>query len=297
MKKLIHVVFNPGAGTAPTSERILQSFQRHGEVEATIDTLEFPKEMKSIVDDGLKKGADVIVAAGGDGTVSGVAGRLVNRPQAMGVLPVGTLNHLAKDLGIPSDLDQAVDVICSGKPTRMDIGEINGKFFVNNISLGFYVKAVSLRERLRPIFGKWAGLALAVVMVSIRMPFFRIILEWDERTRRILFLPFIFIGNNQYETSWPETGKRTILNKGVLWVVFLRNGRFWPAAKALWSALNGRIVSEADVEAFETDEISIRSHRHFIKVVIDGELEILRSPLKLKSHPGALNILAPNADS
>src|SRR4030095_15170061 len=91
-------------------------------------------------------GASVAVAAGGDGTVNAVAAAVIGTPTRMGVIPLGTLNHFAKDLAIPLEIERAVDTIAGGRVVAIDVGEVNGRVFVNNSSLGLYASLVQARE-------------------------------------------------------------------------------------------------------------------------------------------------------
>jgi diacylglycerol kinase family enzyme len=140
----------------------------------------------------------LIVAGGGDGTISAVAGALVDTGIALGVLPLGTLNHFAKDLGIPLELEAAVRVLAEGRTARIDVGEVNGRIFVNNSSLGLYPEIVRLRERQQKRFGraKWVAFARAAVATLRRYPFLGVSLTIDG-AKALRRTPFVFIGNNE----------------------------------------------------------------------------------------------------
>ena len=92
---------------------------------------------------------DVIVAGGGDGTIHTIAAVLAGTGVPLGILPLGTLNHFAKDLGIPMELHDAVDVVAAARGVNVDVGEVNGIVFINNSSIGVYPYMVLDRERLR----------------------------------------------------------------------------------------------------------------------------------------------------
>jgi diacylglycerol kinase family enzyme len=295
MNRRIDIIYNSQAGTALTEEEITASFKRHSDVTLEIHIPEKASNLVSIAEKAIESGADVIVAAGGDGTTSAVASALVKKDVPLGLLPMGTLNHLAKDLGVPMELDGAVDVICTGNVAKIDVGEINDKYFVNNVSMGFYPKIVRLRERWRPYIGKWAALVPAVILVLLRLPFFRATLNWNGGSTRI-FAPLIFIGNNPYETTWPDTGKRSCLNTGVLWIVFLKSHRLWDNFKAILAALRGNHATAPELEVMELKELSVRSFRRKLVVGIDGELVRHRSPLKLRIHPESLKVMVPRQE-
>lgn len=117
----------------------------------------------------LKNGARVLVAGGGDGTVSSVAHALVGSDAAMGVLPLGTLNHFARDLGLPLDIEAAARVIATRQTLCVDVGEVNGRSFVNNSSLGLYARLVAeTTKRERSGLYRWIAHAVAAVRVWSR---------------------------------------------------------------------------------------------------------------------------------
>jgi diacylglycerol kinase family enzyme len=160
---------------------------------------------------------DVVVAAGGDGTVSAVAAALVDRDIALGVLPLGTLNHFAKDFGLPLEIEAAVGHIVHGRPVRVDVGEVNGRVFVNNSSLGLYADMVRGRERQQKRLGrgKWTALAWAALATLRRYPFLNVRLSVDGHEQRWR-TPLVFIGNNEYLMEGLAVGARAGMQDGVL---------------------------------------------------------------------------------
>ena len=138
------VIVNGGAGSGH-DDTLRAQVQSHFEavgVAAEVILAKGGAAIAAQVDIALRAGVDVIVAGGGDGTVSAVAAALVDTEVALGVLPLGTLNHFAKDLGLPLDLGGAVRVIAAGQTQRIDVGEVNGRVFINNSSLGLYPEMV-----------------------------------------------------------------------------------------------------------------------------------------------------------
>ncbi len=290
----VHVVANFGAGLFPgdTSGQIRDSFARYPHVTCRIDDFQESGGVRACVERAIQSGADIVAAAGGDGTVSSVADLLVGTDVQLGVLPMGTLNHLAKDLSIPLDLDGAVDTICAGTTARIDVGEVNGRHFVNNVSLGAYPKTVQLRDRWRRFIGKWPAMILASAWVLLQLPWFRVHLEWNgNRTRR--FVPLLFVGNNPYETSWPDVGTRSVLTNGVLWVMLLRETRFFSLVNAAFHALSGRIWALEELEILHTGELTVRTSRRRLTIALDGETFRQYTPLVFRSHPSALRVRVP----
>ncbi len=293
MKKIIYVVLNSCAGqvSEQLADEVLRSFSRYPEVTCEIRACD-PASISAAISKAIDAGGEIICSAGGDGTVSTVANNLINKNASLGILPLGTLNHLAKDLGIPLDLDQSVDVICSGKTARIDVGEVNGVYFVNNVSIGIYPKIVQLRDRLQSYLGKWPAMIIASIVVLTRIAWFRVQVEWNNHMVHRM-VPLSFIGNNRYETSWPDTGTRKSLNEGILWLMIASSKGVWQKLRAVILALAGKPDKAQELEIFEIPSLIIRTFRGNVTVGVDGETVKLRSPLIFRSHPAALKVRVP----
>ncbi len=167
----------------------------------------------------LSENHEPIVAGGGDGTVNAVAGRLAGIDVALGVLPMGTLNHFARDAGVPGNLEAAVRNLFTGRVKNVDVGEVNARVFVNNSGIGFYPHFVRQREELeRRGHPKRIAFVLALQAVVRRYLRLRIEAHMDRAGALERVTPFLFVGNNRYETSGLEIGTRARLDSGRLWV-------------------------------------------------------------------------------
>ena len=222
------VIFNAGAGAASDSEtEVRTAFQKVG-AECEIVSPDANTDITALAERWAKSEHETIVAAGGDGTISAVAGALVGSDKTLGVLPVGTLNHFAKDLKIPLAVEAAVRTITDGNVTSIDTAEVNGRVFINNSSLGIYPRIVAKREaqQQRLARGKWPAALWATVHAFRRFPFLnlRITLDDQQLHRRTAFL---FIGNNPYQISGFSLGGRERLNSGQLGLYLThRTGRW-----------------------------------------------------------------------
>ncbi|HVM45196.1 MAG TPA: diacylglycerol kinase family protein, partial [Candidatus Thermoplasmatota archaeon] len=235
-----------------------------------------------------------LVAAGGDGTVSAVAQALVGSEVPLGVLPLGTLNHFAKDVGIPIEPREAAAVIASGSATRVDAAAVNGRYFLNNSSLGVYPQLVRMRDELHAELGgsKRAATLRSSWDVLRRLPLARVTLWVDGRVERIA-TPLLFIGNNAYGIEGRKLGKRASLTAGKLTVAHTRRtGRAGVALLAL-RALAGALEDSPDVELEEATSVRVDAPRGHLRVALDGEVFTLRPPLEYRALPGALRVLAP----
>ena len=254
-------------------------------------------EIRDAVRRALDDGCTAIVAGGGDGTLNAVASLLIGKPVDFGVLPLGTLNHFAKDLGIPLELPAALEAIAAGHTARVDVGEVGGRHFLNNSSLGLYVDLVRHREhqQQRLGLGKWPAFALAALRALRRWPMMTVTLTVDGQAR-VHRTPFVFIGNNVYRMEGFDIGERERLDGGVLSVYIAeRAGRLALLALGL-RALAGRLRQARDFRAFTATELRIDRPRPQMRIATDGEICRLPVPLHYRIHPRALSVIVPGKD-
>lgn len=240
------------------------------------------------------KGEGVIVAAGGDGTQSAVAAALAGGVTPMGVLPMGTLNHFAKDLGIPLDLHAAARVIVTGRARAVDTAQINERVFVNNSSIGLYPHVVRHRDELceRLGHGKWYAMLVAIIVIFRRFPTVNIRMSINGENH-LTTTPFVFVGNNQYQVDGLDVGQRATLEGGGLSVYFAnRTGRMGMLRLALRS-LMGRLRQDRDFRAMRGTELFIDSAKRELNVAIDGEVLRFKPPLHYRTLPRSLRVMLP----
>ncbi len=239
-------------------------------------------------------GVDAVIAAGGDGTVSAVAAGLVDSKVAMGVIPLGTLNHFSKDLGI-TDLDSALDAIAAGHTEQIDVGEVNGRVFVNNSSIGLYPEMVVRRDADRKAngHGKWYAMVRAAFRTLLRFPLLHVAIALADRVIRPR-TPFVFIGNNEYSRDLGDLGSRRRLDRGQLSIYTIRATRrlqmFWVMLRTIV-----RSADPDDFEAYSVESADIVSRKRSLKVALDGEVVRMKPPLQYRTRPGALRVIAPVA--
>ena len=288
------VVMNRGAGGPDDpQEKIVELFRLHGETPRIVQP-DDSKDISAVAREAAESGERIIVAAGGDGTISAVAAELVGTDKILGVLPVGTLNHFAKDLRIPLDLEMAVKTIKEGAVASVDVGEVNGRIFLNNSSLGIYPRIVSRREaqQQRLARGKWPAFFWATIQALRRFPFLdlRIAFEGQEIFRRTAFL---FVGNNEYEIAGFNLGSRACINAGKLGLYLThRTGRFG-LFRLAFHALFGRVDQAKDFDVICVTEARIETRKRRLLVAFDGEIERMDTPLHYRVRPGALRVLVP----
>ena len=295
----LEAIINSGAGAEGKEairEQLVDMF-RAGGFDANISLAESGEEIGELARRAATSDADVIVAGGGDGTINSVAAEMIDANKVLGILPLGTLNHFAKDLQIPLELEAAVQTIIAGHTLAVDFGEVNGRIFLNNSSLGLYPNIVREREKKQRLGrGKWPAFVWAALSVMRRYPFLEIRLN-VEGEQLNLKTPFVFIGNNEYVMETLSIGGRARLDAGKLSLyVTNRMGRLG-LIRLAFRALFGGLRQEKDFLAVQTEEIWLGTRHRRTRVALDGEVTVMAPPLRYRIHPRGLRVLAPESNS
>jgi diacylglycerol kinase family enzyme len=292
---LVTVLLNPAAGGADglRADDIAERFLAVGS-EALIVELRRGQDPAEVARAASAR-TSIVVAAGGDGTVSRVAAGLVGTPGVLGVLPLGTLNHFAKDLRIPLALDKAVATIAAPQVGHIDVGRVNERVFINNSTIGIYPSIVQAREELRRLgHHKWTAFALATFRVLRRYRGVLVRIEVDGR-QSVWRTPFVLVGNNEYEVEGIRLGARARLDGGRLFTYLAPRVRTRELPMLLARALLGRGQFGA-FEVVSAPELWIDTpNAKHIRVAIDGEITTMTTPLHYRTCPGALSVLLPPA--
>ena len=293
----IAIIINHQAGsTADVPAARIEETLRAGGLEPTVIIAADGEQIVAAAKRAVADRVGTVVAGGGDGTINAVAGVLVGNSITLGVLPLGTLNHFAKDLGIPSVLDEALQTIVAGHRIAIDVAEVNGKLFLNNSSIGIYPDIVKYRETQQRRFGKskWTAFFWACLNAARRYPFLDVQLDADEASL-VRRTPFVFIGNNAYTIDGFDLGGRKTLRAGKLSLyVAQRTGRLGLLGFAV-RALFGRLRQASDFDALLSDEVMIRTRHKRMRVSTDGEVAMLGTPLRYRIRPRALEVIVPAA--
>ena len=252
-----------------------------------------PAEVSNLAQAAANEDYDVVVAGGGDGTVSLVASALIGTGKHFGVLPLGTLNHFAKDLQIPLDFDQAAENLLTGSPVEIDVAEVNERFFLNNSSLGLYPTIVHEREKQQRLgSGKWPAFIWASITALRRYPFVDVQVTVEDKllTRRT---PFVFVANNDYLMESFNIGRRERLNAGELCLYMTKQMSRLGLVRLALRALFGRLRDDKDFLAMRARAVTIQTRTKRVRVAMDGEVEVISTPLEYKIRPGALSVIVP----
>jgi diacylglycerol kinase family enzyme len=239
--------------------------------------------------------ASTVVAAGGDGTVSSVVAGIVGNRATLGVVPLGTLNHFAKDLRIPLDVHQAVETILDGHVQPVDVGEVNDRVFVNNCSIGVYPDIVRERAELDNGHARWLATAIATFRVLRRSGDVTVRVDVRGQQQRWR-TPFVFVGNNEYVIDGARLGTRATIDQGKLFVYVAPRAQPGDLPGLVAKALIGRARQSGAFEIVAAQELAIDAWRmKVIDVAVDGEIVKMRTPLAYRTRPRSLQVVVPRA--
>jgi len=292
----IRVIMNRGGGSFAddAAERLAPLFEARG-IDARIVAVD-PGDLDRHCGEVAKEaGVDALVAAGGDGTIGTAAAAVAGTDMPLGILPMGTLNHFAKDAGIPLDLEEAVAVVAGGRTRPVDVAEVNGRVFINNSAVGLYPELVREREAQQERLGRSKKFAMVVAALRTMWRFskHRLTIRIEGREAPIE-TALLFVGNNRYTMSPFSLGTREAIDRGELCI-------YAPLAhtapRFLSVSLRAIFGREREQEDFVTldgvaaAEIGSRYAR--LMVATDGEAQRMETPLKYRIRAGALKLLVP----
>lgn len=292
------VLLNGSAGTLTNSatkdepERIRRAFEAAGhQVEVRhVEGARLEDEARAA----LKSDVDAIIAGGGDGTINTIANVVAGSDKAYGVLPLGTHNHFAKDLGLPLELEAAIDALAHGGVTDLPVAEVDGRIFLNFSALGFHPELVRHRDAQRKTLGrtKWLAMGVALFRVFVRFPILRVELRTPER-RIVRYSPSVIVCNNPHQMRVFGVEDASVPQRGLL-NVYVATGRsrlglIWLFLRSLF----GRLDRTETFEVVALPEVTIDTRRSWAHVSIDGEVADLRPPLRYKVRQTALRVLTP----
>jgi len=295
LEESIEVIINIGSGADDKKEmrkRLAEIFAASNR-KANISLARSGEEVVELARRAGRSDSRIVVAGGGDGTINAVASVIIDTDKTLGVLPLGTLNHFAKDLPIPLDLEAAARTIIAGHTTKVDVGEVNQRIFLNNSSLGLYPRLVRERENQQRLgSGKWTGFFWAGITVLRRYPFLDIRLNADGKgfSSRT---PLVFVGNNEYEMESLSVGARSCLNAGNLSLYITRDTGRLGLMRLACRALFGGLRNDKDFIALCSKEIWIETKHRRLRVAMDGEVTVMQPPLHYRIRPLSLRVLVP----
>ena len=241
-----------------------------------------------------ERGDPLVIVGGGDGTISAAASALVGTETKLGIIPLGTLNHFARDLGIPADLGEAAKLIASDKERRVDVGEVNERLFINNSAIGLYPLMVIDRDLQRKRLGRSKRLAMIVASLRMLMRFnhHRLTLTINEERTGRVDTPLLFVGNNNYRIDIGAPGRRESLDDGQLCVMVMRKKTRRGFLAASLRAFFGRSRNDDMVRLDGVERLRVAVARHHVAVSLDGEVASAEPPLDYRIRRRALRVIA-----
>jgi diacylglycerol kinase family enzyme len=292
------VILNKSSGSAADQEvedLLRHAFREHAGVEVDLQRGRDGADVLRLAREAVSGPGEVVVVGGGDGTVGSVASILAGSEKVMGILPLGTLNHFAKDLEIPLDVEEAVRNVVEGRVVQVDLGEVNGKVFVNNSSLGLYPSIVRHRNEQQRLLerGKWPAFFWATLHALHRhRSSLDLTLSVDGRELRRR-TPFVFVGNNVYAMEGFDIGKRRHLDRGELSLYLAPDARPIDLVFLALRAFFGRLRDADDFETLRTTEVRIDTRTGRSRVATDGEIFMIDTPLHYRVRPKAFRVVVP----
>ena len=293
-------VFNRDGGTFKTMDmdaftaHAVKVFSAHGQTldARVVGGKHLVAELKRAAGD-----ADILLAGGGDGTISAAAGIAYKHHIPLAALPAGTMNLFARSLALPLNLDDALAALADGQLKDVDIATANGRPFIHQFSVGVHPKMVKLREQLayKGRIGKMFASTLAGAGALLRPPKFTAEITAEGRMERRSTVG-ISISNNPLVGQIPHAER---LDAGVLGIYVVAPLTPWLMIKLGWALARGKWKQLPEVVDREARSVTIRFPRNKsgALAVIDGELITLASRVELKIHPGALQVVVPKVAS
>jgi diacylglycerol kinase family enzyme len=297
----VAVVLNSSAGSLLGRDAAEAEVARHLET-AGLDAVlvrDHPEGLSARLDDAIAHGADAVVVGGGDGTIAAAAARLMKTGAALGILPLGTMNMLAKDLGIPLALDAAADALARGGIRAIDVAEVNGHVYLCNAVIGSPSWLGRHRERHRgkASFRTRLAFAVAGLRAAWRHRPMRLSVALDGGPAVRLWTRALAVSNNRYAEGFGLVMHRARLDGGELALHVARRYGLWWWVRLLGGMFLGTWRGARLVHEHAAREVLVRSPRQALRVMADGEARVVDTPLAFRIHPGALRVIVPQGAS
>jgi diacylglycerol kinase family enzyme len=290
----IAIVRNPHSGAAPDRPTLEKALCAAGLAADIVDLPNIDVESRL---DRIASCCEVVAAAGGDGTVSTVAAAVARAGNTLAIIPTGTLNHFARDAGIPTGIDEAIEVILTGRARVFDLGVVNGHVFLNNVSLGSYPRMVHERDGLEQN-GRSRPLATTIAVARTWWHLRKLTVELSMDGRPLIRRsPFIVVGNGSYVLSGLSLGSRDEISDGRLSLYVAPSTGRIGALSLPFRALAGRLERYERFETFRAERITATFRHHRIETGMDGEVRVLESPLNFDVRRRALRVLVPPVEA
>ncbi len=250
-------------------------------------------DVSAVIREQIQQGRRLFVAAGGDGTINAVVQPLVNSEAVLAVIPLGTYNHFARDLGLPADWRQSLQIALSGTVAQIDTARVNDRFFVNNLSIGLYPEMVARREERGRDHPRWKARLYAAYMTLRKYPHVTLVVE-TEYLHEVIRTHVFMVSNNSYDLSRIGIqATRGTLEEGRLSVYWLPHLPRIRLARFIAHYLAGRVHETPGFRSFRTVRVKVQSPKKRLHLGIDGEVLTMVPPLVITIVPKSLLVKVP----
>lgn len=296
-----HVVLNAHAGTANargiSREELAALCAAHG-IDALIDA-NTDRPFADRIAEAVASPANVVVAAGGDGTITALASALVGTDKALAILPLGTVNALARDLEVPLDLDAAVAALATGERHQIDVGEVNGRVFLHKVVVGVIPAVAAGRERIRGRYdiGAKIGFLLYFARRLARSRRIAVAIQPNDGPVRIERVQALAVASNSYDEGPGRFFSRHCLDGGTLTLYRLKHLTVGDVLRLSVRMLMGHWQDDEALLVETVRSVRIDTRKSLVKVMFDGEIETLHTPLEFAIRPKALTVIVPAAEA
>lgn len=296
-ERRFYVLLNANSGTVLATGISAASLQEHFDaagLDAVVDG-DTDTPFAERIERATKADVDVVVAAGGDGTITALAGALAGSEKALAILPLGTVNALAKDLGLPMDIPEAIALLKSATIRKIDVGEVNGRVYLHKVVIGIIPSLAAAREHIRGQ-GTWTSKAAFMRFLVNRLLRSRrmaVAIEPVDGPSHVVRAKAVAVACNAYDQGLGKVFSRQNLEGGMLNIYTLTSLTIADFVRLSAGMLLGN-WRDAPALSIETSRaVTIRSRKKLLKVMFDGEVETLHTPLDFRIRPSALAVLVP----
>jgi diacylglycerol kinase family enzyme len=294
----IHAIINRKAGTLigtdpeEFAEKLRRSYAAAGN-QLTLDIVE-PGDISDRLAEAAKRNYDALLIGGGDGSVNAAASRLLGTSTALGILPLGTLNRLARELELSLDLDQMATQLANAERVAIDVAEVNGHIFLCNSFIGLPPLVTERRQSLRgqSFWTRIIGYVRLPFDISRNLRRLTLFID-DQKQPRIVRALTVAVSNNAYAEEAAFFPRRRALDEGSLGLYISRHYTFRQSLWLLLRASLGLWHGDPRFERHELHKLTIDAKRPYLRISNDGELMKLATPLHYTIRPRALTVLVP----
>lgn len=272
--KKARLIYNPSAGREEVKKnicRILEYLEELGYETSTFMT----KGKKDALNEAKRvseEGFDLIVSAGGDGTLNEIINGMcrAEKQPKLAILPFGTSNDFATSLGIPKKLDEALEIIKNGKVTKTDIGKMGNKYFINIAGGGALTDLTyEVPVKLKTVLGQLAYYIKGIEKIVSFKPY-HMRIETDDRVIDEEIMLFL-VTNSNIVGGYKKIAPHARVNDGLFDVLLLKKCHIADLARLMPLVLNGTHIHDPKVEYFQTRRIKIEAPETVL-INLDGEL-------------------------